>query len=307
MTQYGTWVSYGGDARIWLAIGLLAVAGGVTLAGTRLPLPARPTRPGPARRIAMILAWAASIAAFLVCVTIYIRQYIHAYGLSVVKAAPKDPIAPVTLTAVAVVFIVVISRSSPGFGTRLASAAIGAMAAPMIFELPFDLIVMARTYPPIPPDPALYRTLFFVPLFLIEISTLLLLRLSPMVRLTRATFFSFALMLTVFAVWALSGFGYPSAPLPTAFNIASKILAFVTALTLFLPQRPAPGQAPLPDSNQQAQHAGPPLALDSPASAEIADEGGTGNRGGHPLRPAGLSFGADDGMRQRGLPWAHSG
>ena len=114
----------------------------------------------------------------------------------------------------------------------------------MIFELPFDLIVMARTYPPIPPDPALYRALFFVPLFLIEITTLLLLRLSPMVRLTRATFFSFALMLGVFAVWALSGSGYPSAPPLTALNIASKILAFVTALTLFLPSGPRPSRHP---------------------------------------------------------------
>ena len=171
-----------------------------------------------------------------------------------------------------VVFIIIISRRSPGFGTRLASGAIGAIAAPMIFELPFDLIVMARTYPPIPPDPALYRALFFVPLFLIEITTLLLLRLSPMVRLTRATFFSFALMLGVFAVWALSGFGYPSAPLPTALNIVSKILAFVTVLTLFLPQRPAAGQAPQPDSNERAQPASPPLALDSPALTEIADD-----------------------------------
>ena len=124
-------------------------------------------------------------------------------------------------------------------GTRLAGAAIGAIAAPMIFELPFDLIVMARTYPSISPDPALYRALFFAPLFLIEITTLLLLRQSSMVRLTRATFFSFALMLGVFAVWALSGFGYPSAPLPTALNMVSKILAFVTVLTLFLPQRPS--------------------------------------------------------------------
>ena len=51
MTQYGTWVSYGGDARIWLAIGLLAVAGGVAFAGIRLPLPIRPTGPdkGPDR------------------------------------------------------------------------------------------------------------------------------------------------------------------------------------------------------------------------------------------------------------------
>ncbi|MGO8892154.1 MAG: ATP-binding cassette domain-containing protein [Streptosporangiaceae bacterium] len=271
MTQYGTWVSYGGDARIWLAIGLLAVAGGVTLAGIRLPLPVRATRPGPVGRIAMILAWVASIAAFLVCVTIYARQYVHAYGPEA-TAPPTDRIAPITLLAVAVVFVIIISRRSPGFRTRLASGAICAIAAPMIFELPFDLIVMARTYPPIPPDPALYRALFFVPLFLIEIITLLLLRLSPMVRLTRATFFSFALMLGVFAVWALSGFGYPSAPLPTALNIASKILAFVTALTLFLPQRPAPEQAPQPDSNEQAQPARPPLALDSPALTEIADD-----------------------------------
>ena len=271
MTQYGTWVSYGGDARIWLAIGLLAVAGGVTLAGIRLPLPIRATRPGPVGRIAMILAWVASIVAFLVCVIIYARQYVHMYGPSA-TAAPTDHIAPVTLVAVAVVFVIIISRSSPGFGTRLASGFIGAIAAPMIFELPFDLIVMARTYPPIPPDPALYRALFFVPLFLIEITTLLLLRLSPMVRLTRATFFSFALMLGVFAVWALSGFGYPSAPLPTTLNIVSKILAFVTVLTLFLPQRPGPEQAPQADSSGQAKPANPPLALDSPALTEIADD-----------------------------------
>jgi hypothetical protein len=53
----------------------------------------------------------------------------------------------------------------------------------------------------------LYRALIYVPLLLTEITTLLL-RLSPMVRLTRATFFCFALMLGVWAVWALSGFGY---------------------------------------------------------------------------------------------------
>ena len=268
MPQYGTWVSYGGDARIWLAICLLAVAGLTTLAGIRLPLPVRATRPGPAGRAVMIVAWAASIAAFLVCLTIYVRQYLHVYNLTTSEAAPKDRIAPVTFTAALALFvvIVIVSRRSAGFGTRMISGAIGAMAAPMIFELPFDLIVTARTYPPIPPHPALYRALFFVPLFLIEITTLLLLRLSPMVRLTRATFFSFALMLGVFAIWALSGFGYPSATLPTALNIVSKILAFVTALTLFLPQRPARGQAPQPDSgDEQVQLAGPPLAA-GPAS-----------------------------------------
>jgi ABC-2 type transport system ATP-binding protein len=277
MTQYGTWVSYGGDARIWLAIVLLAAAVGITLAGIRLPLPVRFTRPGPVGRLAMLLAWGASIVVFLVCVTFYIRGYVHAYNVSAATTAPKDPVAPITLSAVAIVFIIIIT--SPGSYTwrrRLASGFIGAIAAPMIFELPFDLIVMARIYPPIPPDPALYRALFFVPLFAIEITTLLLLRLSPMVRLTRATFFSFALMVGVFAIWALSGFGYPSAPLPTTLNIISKILAFVTVLTLFLPQRPAPEpdskEQAETDSKEQAQVVGSPLDLESPALTAVAAE-----------------------------------
>jgi hypothetical protein len=95
---------------------------------------------------------------------------------------------------------------------------------------------MTRTYP-IPPDPAGYRALFFLPLFAIELTTLALLTLSPMVRLSRATFWSFAAMLAVFAVWALFGFGYPSTPVSITLNVVSKILAFVTALTLFLPVR----------------------------------------------------------------------
>jgi hypothetical protein len=83
----------------------------------------------------------------------------------------------------------------------------------------------------------LYRALFFAPLLLIAITTLSLLTLSPLARLARATFVSFALMLAVFAIWALAGFGYPSAPAPFALNVVSKLLAFVTVLTLFLPLR----------------------------------------------------------------------
>jgi hypothetical protein len=252
MSRSVTWVSYSGDARIWLTLGLLAAAGGAVMAGLLLPLPIRFTEPGPAGRAATIAAWATSLAAFLVCSAIYIRQLIRASqaaGLTV--NVPRPPVLPVTLTAATVVFII-IARSSPDPRNRLASAAIGAMAAPMIFELPFDPLVIPRVHWLVLPDPALYKTLLYTPLLLVEITTLLLLRMSPMVRLTRATFFSFALMLGVWAAWALAGFGYPSAPLPIALNIASKILAFVTALTLFLPQRPAPVQAPEPDNGHEA-------------------------------------------------------
>ena len=237
MTQYGTWVSYSGVGRIELAIVLLAAAGGLAYAGTRLPLPAQAARPGRAAMIFMLVTWILAIAAFLACLAIYALQYRHEYpGTSY---APADHILPVTLLAAGVTFFIILisSSSSYGPGARFASAVIGAIAAPMIFELPFDLIVMARIYPPIPPHPALYRALFFLPLFLIEITTLSLLTMSPMVKLSRGTLFSLASMLAVFAVWGLFGFAYPSAPIPTVLNVLSKILAFVTVLCLFLPQR----------------------------------------------------------------------
>jgi hypothetical protein len=74
---------------------------------------------------------------------------------------PADNIFPVTLIAAGVTFFIIAVTGKPGGKTAVKGAAIAAMAAPMVFELPFDLIVMARTYPPIPPHPALYRVLFF--------------------------------------------------------------------------------------------------------------------------------------------------
>lgn len=117
----------------------------------------------------------------------------------------------------------------------------------MIFEFPFDLIVMTRVYPGIPPDPALYRVLLFAPLFLIEFLALSLLSLLPTVRLTRPAW-CFALMLAEFAAWALTGFGFPATAASYAFNAVSKVIAFGTALALFIPpRRPGPageGQEP---------------------------------------------------------------
>ena len=240
MPQYGTWVSYGGTARIVLAVVMVAAAGSVVYAGTLLPLPLRPARPGEAARTFMLVIWGIAITAFLVCVPIYVR---HARAERLYHGAPPTPIFPITATCMVVIFVVILLVSrSHGQQAVLMSAAIGAVAGPMIFEFPFDLIVMARTYPPIPPDPALYRVLFFAPLFLVEFTTLALLRLSPLVKLSRASFFFFAVMLVVFAVWGLSGFGYPSAPVPFALNVLSKIVAFGAVLSLFIFQRVRPAR-----------------------------------------------------------------
>jgi hypothetical protein len=232
-TVDGTWVSYSGMAKVDLAIVLVAAAAGVTYAGTRLRRPVRLPRPGETATGIMVLAGVLAIMAFLICAVQYVRAMRQHHLL---PALPSDPIAPVTGACLVAIFVaILIAARSHGWRVRLVSAAVGAIAAPMIFELPYDLIVMARTYPPIPPDPALYRVLFFAPLFLTEFATMSFLTFAPMVRLTKVTFYSFALMLAVFAAWALSGFGYPATPGLFAFNALSKILAFATALTLFLP------------------------------------------------------------------------
>jgi hypothetical protein len=200
------------------------------------------------------VTWLFAVAALLVCVAAYVK---HMRQEHLLHSVPADPITPVTIIGVGTIFFIVIVTNSHGGRAGLVSAVTGAMAAPMIFEFPFDLIVMARTYPPIPPDPALYRILFFAPLFLVEFTTLWLLTLSPMVRISRAAFFFFASMLVVFAVWALFRFAYPSAPAPLALNLVSKILAFAVTLSLFLPQRARvsrPAQAPSPSAPALRAH-----------------------------------------------------
>ena len=256
-TVDGTWVSYSGTARIDLAIVLVAVAAGLVYAGTRLRRPVRLPKPGEAATAIMVVAWLLAIAAFLACAAQYVSAMRQHHLL---HALPPHPITSVTGACAVAIFVTILIVTRPhDWPVRLASAAVGAMAAPMIFEFPFDLIVMARTYPPIPPDPALYRVLFFAPLFLVEFATLSFLAFVPTARLTRATVFSFALMLAVFAAWALSdGFAFPATAGPFAFNVLSKILAFATALTLFLPQRSQastspPAAVPEPGASQPAQ------------------------------------------------------
>ena len=103
----------------------------------------------------------------------------------------------------------------------------------MIFEFPFDLIVMTRTNPPVPPNPMLFRQLFFLPLFLVEFSTIALLTLLPSMRVTAYACYAVAGMFLVFAVWAAFGFAFPADPLPLALNVIAKILCFVAAIMLF--------------------------------------------------------------------------
>jgi hypothetical protein len=224
------WVSYSGGEAIRLAIVLLVVAGGFVYAGKRMHAPLRVMRPrGPAAAF-MIAIWL--LAIYNLLITTYV------YGLQVKATYPGFVAARVRVgtfvDALVTVFVILYLTRRWGWRVALASALIGTAAAPMIFEFPFDLIIMARTNPPIPPHPTLYRQLFFLPLFLVEFSTISLLTLLPSMRVTGCSFYAVAGMFVVFAIWAAFGFTFPSEPLPLALNVMSKILCFVAAIMLFV-------------------------------------------------------------------------
>ncbi|HEY4042604.1 MAG TPA: hypothetical protein VGM32_12275 [Rhodopila sp.] len=224
------WISYGGGEAVLLAIVLLVVASGFAYAGKRLRAALRVTRPGGVVAGFMIAIWLLTIYTVVVVTVVY--------GLQVKQAYPGFAARRVrvgTFVDAAVTFFVILYLTRRwGWKVALASAVIGTAAAPMIFEFPFDLIVMARTNPPIPPHPMLYRQLFFLPLFLAEFSTVSLLTLLPSVRVTAYACYAVAGMFVVFAVWAAFGFAFPAEPLPLALNVISKILCFVAAIMLFV-------------------------------------------------------------------------
>lgn len=224
------WVPYSGSAVIYLALVLLVAAAGFAYAGRRLRVPLEVTRPGVTVTGFMIAIWLLAIYTFLVATFVY--------GLQVKAAYPGFVAARVrvgTFVDALVTFCVIICLTWRwGWKVALASAVIGTAAAPMIFELPFDLIVMTRTNPPIPIHPMLYRQLFFLPLFLVELSTISLLTLLPSMRVTAYACYAVAGMFVVFAVWAAFGFDFPAEPLPLALNVTSKVLCFVAAIMLFV-------------------------------------------------------------------------
>ena len=232
MAQYGTWSPYVGSDALLLAAVLFIIAGVLAYLGTRLHRSVGVNRPGKAVSIFLVVIWCLSLATFAIAVGTYVRALFQQYGAF---TPPPSPSTPVTVLSGLVAFIVIsyLSRHH-GLKIALGSALVGTIAAPFIFELPFDLIVMGKLFPP----PATQLTLlFFLPLFLVEISSFSLLTLSRLTKLSNYTLFSLAAMFLVFAVWALFGFSYPSNPIPFALNVVSKILSFVAVATLFLPQK----------------------------------------------------------------------
>jgi hypothetical protein len=233
MAGNGSWSSYVGSGAVILAVVLFIIGGAFAWLGTGLRHSNGVARPGKAVGILLIMVWILSLGLTMVASSMYRLSLYQQMGLI---TTPDNPITAITgLSGLATFIIIIFLSRHFGWKTALGSAMVGAAAAPMVFELPFDLIIMWRTYPPTPA--ALYILLVFLPLFLVEISTFSLLTLSPLPKLSNYTLYSLAAMFLVFSVWALFGFSYPSEPLPIVLKGASEVLSFVTAITLFLPQK----------------------------------------------------------------------
>ena len=163
MVQYGTWQPYAGLEALQLAFLLLVIGGVLAFLGTRLRHPLGVIRPGKAVSALLIVMWFLSLATLLVAADTYMRELFGQYGNF---TPPASPISPITALCGLVTFVMIafLTRHH-GLKLALSSAIIGTVAAPMIFELPFDLIVMHRIFPPMS---AQFRLLFFLPLFLVE-------------------------------------------------------------------------------------------------------------------------------------------
>ena len=232
---YGEWIPYSGNSAIILGVVLLLIAGIFALLGFKLENPLTVKRPGKAVGGVLVVVWFLSILTFLVNIGIY------AYLLSQAKSTgtvPNNPITKFTLSFAFLSFLIVFQTNvNQGAKAAFLSGVLAAMAGPMIFELPFDLIVMGRTYPPIPPDPAVLRALFFFPLFIIELTTISLLFFSPLFKVTKYTLYSLAGLFFVFAIWGFLSFSFAYTTEFLVLNVVSKALAFVTVVTVFLPER----------------------------------------------------------------------
>ena len=180
----GGWVPYEAAPRPRWRLSLIALAAASAYIGTRLRAPVSVSRPGRAVSCFMIAIWALAIYTFLVAYYAYALQLrqVHLH-----VALPRARVGTFIDAPVTFLVILYLTRRY-GWRVALCSAAIGTAAAPMIFELPFDLIVMPMTYPPVPPAPMLYRQLFLFPLFIVELSTMSLLTSLPSMRITNHAF-----------------------------------------------------------------------------------------------------------------------
>jgi hypothetical protein len=222
----GSWKPYTFPQSVILAFILLFVGIGLVILGNRLKHSLEVPHPGKKVKIALITVWAVLVL-FIIGFIVFYR--IGRTGIGTGRTG-TGPIFPITLACAVVAFIYIayISRHD-GILTAFGRAFVCAAAGPMIFEFPFDMIVIPQII-----APAKLLVAEFVPLDFAVLLTLSLLLLSRRVHITRYSIYVLGAMFIIFAVWASFGFAYPSSPIPFTLNAISKVLSFITIVFLFM-------------------------------------------------------------------------
>ena len=221
VTKSGGWRPYSFPGSVILSFILLIIGIGLVFLGKRMKTSVKVPHLGKSLKITMIVTWVILVLGFL---------FIYAVSEKPTgRALQNGPIFPITFACAVCTFayLVYISRRD-GILAALGNGIVGAAAGPMVFEFPFDWIVIPQVN-----ASTMYLIRFFTPLFVIELATFSLLLLSRRVSITRYSLYSLGAMFIVFAVWALEGFSYPSSPVPFLLNAISKVLSFTTIIALF--------------------------------------------------------------------------
>jgi hypothetical protein len=223
------WNPYSGSAAVLLSLILVVVGVGVVLFGRRTQ-DIRPPMPGRVLKVVIVLVWALSI---LLVLPLF-RQIAAETGQSSIGTGP---VFPITLASAFCTFVIVAYITRKG-GTlaALGNGFAAAAAGPMVFELPFILIITPMVTTRVP-----HPLFLFLTFLVVIISTLALPLFSSRFALTRRSLYLVGAMILVFAAWALlTGYSPPSDPVSFTLNAVSKVLGFAAVAVAFLTMGRAP-------------------------------------------------------------------
>jgi hypothetical protein len=217
------WRAYSGSAAASLGVLLLLLGLGVVLLGTRVREGIRPAMPGRALKVATVVVWAVTI--FLILGVF--KQVAARTGQS---SLGVGPVFPITLASAACAFFAIAYLTRGGGAlAALGNGFAGAMAGPMVFELPFLLIITPMVTTKVP-----HPLFSFFDFLVVILATLALPFFSSRFAVTRYSLYLLGGMVVVFAAWALiTGYAPPADPVSFALNATSKVLGFASVVAGF--------------------------------------------------------------------------
>jgi hypothetical protein len=225
------WNPYAGSGAVVLSLVLLVVGVCLIFLGRRLTDDFRFPVPRRALKVVIVLVWALSILLVLpLFKEVAIETGQSSLGIG--------PVFPITIASALGTFVIVayLTRRG-GVLAALGNGFAGAVAGPMVFELPFILIIT-----PVVTTRTPHPLFLFLTFLVVILSTLALPFFSSRFAVTRYSLYLLGAMILVFAVWALlTGYAPPSDPVSFALNAVSKVLGFAVVVSGFATRGRTPG------------------------------------------------------------------